>query len=491
MTSEGEDRQESIVESAVFATVGNYIEYFSGLVVSVVIARSLGPDQYGIYVFAIWLSGLAVLIVNAGVSLAAIHNIAFYDRKNAYSIANHLARIQGKDIAILLLPLLLISLLAVDWPDTLSRWIGAVSVCVGFATKAVQMLRVSMLKGLQRFRAIAILASVIAPIQFVFVLALWYLNATLGHFLVQYMVMSILFAAASTYLVRKSVQGDWEPLLEADKVSIRRQAQKLRPAGVIGFIGAPQAGILFLNYLSTPNVTSFYSIGVTLAATLSGLVPGIVNMVLLPVMSKSAASADRGAAVIRDSSRYVLHLSLIILVPSILFGDLLIEVLYGEEYVEVQSVFRTVMAAFLASQFAQVLHANLVARRQEDTVLKLFFITFAISTVGFLTLIPLWDLMGAVLAVIITISFSVCARIFLIVRDVAPGWQYSVYLKSILVAAVGLVLGLLPIALTGIRILDATLVSASYVLFYLGGTYLFSCHSETDISNVRKAFVRR
>lgn len=57
---------------SVLLTVG------SSLVLSVALARRLGPEQYGSYSFALWLVGLGALLSNMGISVASTKFIAEY-----------------------------------------------------------------------------------------------------------------------------------------------------------------------------------------------------------------------------------------------------------------------------------------------------------------------------------------------------------------------------------------------------------------------------
>ena len=52
-TRETNLRQEKVVRNLLLANSSNYMEYFFGLLVSMLIARSLGPSEFGTYVFLI------------------------------------------------------------------------------------------------------------------------------------------------------------------------------------------------------------------------------------------------------------------------------------------------------------------------------------------------------------------------------------------------------------------------------------------------------
>src|SRR3546814_10825295 len=66
----------TIVRNTLFSSVGIYTEYFLGMLTSIIIARHLGPADFGTYSLVIWLVATGVVITNAGVSSAVIKFVA-------------------------------------------------------------------------------------------------------------------------------------------------------------------------------------------------------------------------------------------------------------------------------------------------------------------------------------------------------------------------------------------------------------------------------
>src|SRR3546814_5302673 len=66
----------TIVRNTLFSSVGIYTEYFLGMLTSIIIARHLGPADFGTYSLVIWLVATGVVITNAGVSSSVIKFVA-------------------------------------------------------------------------------------------------------------------------------------------------------------------------------------------------------------------------------------------------------------------------------------------------------------------------------------------------------------------------------------------------------------------------------
>jgi O-antigen/teichoic acid export membrane protein len=63
-------------KAAALMTGSTYISYGLGIVVSALIARALGPTDYGRYAYVVWMSGVLVVIADAAFNTTAIRFIS-------------------------------------------------------------------------------------------------------------------------------------------------------------------------------------------------------------------------------------------------------------------------------------------------------------------------------------------------------------------------------------------------------------------------------
>src|SRR5690606_13369762 len=66
----------SAFRGAMMVTGSTYVTYALGMLTSIVIARTLGPDDFGRYAYVVWLAGLLVLVVNNGITTTAIRFVS-------------------------------------------------------------------------------------------------------------------------------------------------------------------------------------------------------------------------------------------------------------------------------------------------------------------------------------------------------------------------------------------------------------------------------
>ena len=65
-----------LLGNTLFASVGIYVEYFLGMLTSILLARYLGPSDFGIYGLIMWLAGLGIALTNAGITTGMIKFVA-------------------------------------------------------------------------------------------------------------------------------------------------------------------------------------------------------------------------------------------------------------------------------------------------------------------------------------------------------------------------------------------------------------------------------
>jgi O-antigen/teichoic acid export membrane protein len=56
----------TIAKNSVFSIIASMSEMLVGFVTSIVLARSLGTEQYGIYAYLLWFLGLLTIVINLG-----------------------------------------------------------------------------------------------------------------------------------------------------------------------------------------------------------------------------------------------------------------------------------------------------------------------------------------------------------------------------------------------------------------------------------------
>ena len=150
------------LRNTAFSSIGMYTEYLLGMVTSVVIARHLGPDGFGVYGLLIWLVAMGVATANSGTASSAIKFVAELrgagQEQAIPSLLAYLRRAQRLFLAAVLVVGTVVFLLAGDHlAGDMDRALLLGFLLVATSLRAAYMFNVGVAKGFEDFRGTATL----------------------------------------------------------------------------------------------------------------------------------------------------------------------------------------------------------------------------------------------------------------------------------------------------------------------------------------------
>lgn len=384
-----------------------YIEYFLGLAISIIVARSLGPATFGVYAYLIWITGFCLILINGGISVAAIKFISELGGRGQTSamlaMEKYFSGIQLKKAALLCISLTIITAL---FPSILVAEEHAYLLWLlipAILAKSYHMFQVSIIKGRQEFRSLARIALLTAPLNVVFVGTAYFLLPTLVGYLVAFICTSIVYLLAShTGLLaihrQEAVQAETEIDLNL-KARVNKMLVYTSIIVIFGFITYGQSELVFLQHLGNANEIAFFSIGFVLARAAGGLIPGVYNTLLLPMVSFSVAQGEQaGASTLLTATRHMFYLGLLCCVPLAIFSEDIIIFLYGAEYRSAHIPTMIFALIIVGASVRDATNSYLVSTDQQELILKIVFALFFATILLDFILILEYGLLGAVIA---------------------------------------------------------------------------------------------
>ena len=328
------------IRNTLFSSVGIYTEYLLGMIVSVIIARHLGPDDFGTYSLVVWLVACGVTATNAGTTTTMIKFIAEVRGGGREDLLRpliaYLRRAQAVFLGVVLaLGSAAFLLAGGKLAPGFNHWMLCALLVFAVSLRAPYMLNIAVAKGFERFGATATIALVTTPLNLGMILAAWLLHAPIEVFLGIFAVSSALFYAISRWQVHGlipaiTVHGELPVELMR---RIHRHMRFVFVISTVGFFTASETEVLFLNLLDTPAGAGQFKVAYQLATGASLLLPGVFSAVLLPMMAR-AFSEGRAIAARRfvASTTYLALLAAPLVGFGVVFSDATIAVLYGKAY---------------------------------------------------------------------------------------------------------------------------------------------------------------
>lgn len=395
----------AVLKAAVFATASAYITYALGLLLSVLIARHLGPSAYGQYAYVVWLAGMLIMLGNHGLTGTGIKFISESmgrgDRDLASQVHGWLGRWQKLSLLLTVLAACVFVPLAkpAGWDGHMGALLGLVIVSFGF--KAWSLFNTAMAKGYGAFNIEGITNVVSTMFSAVLVLLLYLSGAPLMGYLLAFACTSIMYWACSVWLLRKHA------IKASDKMPEPTVLDKLKPhlwwtilLALISAAGARTVEILLTNRWLGDADMGYLAVAMGLSrGGIELLVAGLAT-VIMPLMGYAFGSGDptQVRRIFENATRYYQFVGLILAGGGCFWSEALITLMYGERYtpaIPVLRIFLLTAGVLMINGAASAILTNSDNQRFRVGVSVLSFLISAIMAV---VLIPHYGLIGAALA---------------------------------------------------------------------------------------------
>lgn len=340
------------LKGAILMTGTSVTTYTIGLLVSAVIARHLGPEDYGRYAYVVWLSGVMVMAGNNGLTTTGIRFVAEALGRDAPKVAdavgNWLYRRQLACILVVVAAFLLAfpALRPSGWSDV--SWLFVTVVVISMAAKALYLFEISIAKGHGRFDIEATSSIVASLLNAGLVFLLYWHDASLNSYLVLFAGISAIYFVMAAFMFRRHrMPGVRE---ELDTEFLSRMRKHLLWTVVLTLVGAFSGSTVFiymLNALVGPAEVGFFVIGASLSRGAIDLVATGLTSVLMPMMGHAfgAGGKEKVGAILSDSLRYLQFLGLLAGGVGIFWADAIILLVYGEAYSTASSILQWMLFA--------------------------------------------------------------------------------------------------------------------------------------------------
>lgn len=481
-----------VLKNTYYSSISIYFEYLLGLVISILVARSLGVEAFGVYGYLVKVAGIAIILTNAGIGIGAIKFIAEArasgNAEDIYAINTYFKRIQHIKILVVTG---VVAALTLFFPGLLveteyQHLIFFLLFSVVF--KSVHMYRVGVLKGFERFDFLAFTVLVVAPVNLFAVSIAWFFGAGINLMFSIFAGVSVLYYLVSAFYVRKLIRSKNNfkkpELSEPLKLRIKHHLKVVSINTVVSVLVLGQCEVLLLKHFVSNESVALFNIASILSNAAISLVPGVYSLILLPMIAKSVtATGGNPAFKISESVRYLFVLALMVATPSFVYGDSIVSVLYGESFVEAGWVFGTLTVVGVLTAFRDPINAYLLSTDKQSILLKFSLYTLVMSLIINYFFISIWGLEGAVLAfsvvsIVLTILLVNITRHYLTIAI-----NYKKLGLTVLASAIAMAI-VFELSSCFIGILEVIVGFIAFGLLFLVNLILLNCLTEADYAMI-------
>lgn len=487
----------STLRNVVLVSFATYLEAASGLLVGVLIARALGPHDFGHYAFAVWLCGWLILASNNGLTTSSIKFVAEARGAGRPEVAAALAlrlrrlQITSSSIVLCTFVVIVLSWPPDDWHDTYAMYLPLAVVAV-WARAGFWALG-SIAKGYERFEPENLALALTALLNFGLVLGVWMIDGTAEQYFAVYAASGLI----SNFIVRRSMRN-YGIVAQAGPIpdEIRRRFNRhlILTALVIGLtlLSNRSVEMLLLRAFAEPAVVGYFAIAGTLTKGAVDLLAGGLAAVLLPAMSRAFGSGGRTslADMLSESARLYWIIGLAIAGGGVTVAEGAIHLLYDHRYQDAVPavMWNLVLAGLLVTNGATA--ATLIAGDRQGDRIRISMIAMVVNVVAGIALIPSYGLMGAIASLAITKFTEFALAWWYVQRRVRTRLAYKPMMRSAAAAILGTAVGL---AISDQVHLKLAFVAGggAFVLVYLGSLVVFRALRRGDYETLAVLLDRR
>jgi O-antigen/teichoic acid export membrane protein len=483
--------RQAALKAVLLMTGSTYISFFIGLVISAIVARAVGPDDFGRYSYVVWLSGMLVFISNNGLTTTGIRfvseSLGRGDSQAAGAVHAWLLRWQLASLALVTVVFLLAHklLLPANWKGASELLVAIVALSA--AAKCMYLFDVSVAKGYGKFGVEARSTMSMSAINLVGVVGLYFYGAPMLAYLVLFVAISAGYYAFA-FRMRRSL--NIVPAAHALDPSLAARMKNHLGWTIVLTIGATfsnkTAETYLLNLFATPAELGFFVIGAALSRGAVELLAAGVNSVLMPLMAHGfgQGGAARVNAILADSVRLYCFGGLLLAGVGFFWADAVVALIYGSDFAAAGNIFRVMVLVAGLTLSQSAFGAVLSTTDKQHIRASVALASVVISTSVALLLVPRFGLTGAVVAYAISacvIYLVLCAGVVKVFSVSLPWRELSRLLLAAAVAAGVAWSQLLLSPSLPVQVWAGVL----FALTYLAATVGFKAWRRADLGNLR------
>jgi len=478
-----------LLKNTFFSSVHIYTEYILGLACSIIIARSLGPNDYGVYSLFLWLSASSIILINGGLNTGQIKFISEVVETHDISYANSILRYLNK---IQILKTILIVFIAVisksmildkfDLQEYSSfYWV----IIAALIVRGRYMFNVSTLKGFQKFDKLAKISLIVTPVNLVLIIAAAIFYKNIEFFIYIYLLIGILFYFVSYIYAKVDVPNN-ETL--QDPILLNRINNYLKITSLIvilSYFVSKELEVFMLGWLATPEDAGMFRIAMTISTSILLMVPGVFSSILLPVMSSSLAVSEEVARHrFYESTRILIILCIPIALLVAAISSHLIVFIYGIEYQRASIVLSICILAIALVTISDSAQSYLQSAEKQKLLLFILLIALFVKIAIGYVLISNYGLLGAAITFLVSIVIAYIPRIYFACRYLESAFPFVTLIKSIIIS----ILCIAPIFLmynfeSRIAFLSASTITFTFLFLLLSLVFKLFENQDIDTFN--------
>jgi O-antigen/teichoic acid export membrane protein len=477
-------------KAALLMTGSTYVSFFFGLVVSAIIARAVGPHDFGRYAYIVWISGVLVQVGNNGLNTTGIRfiseSLGRNDKDSASAVHGWLARLQF--LCLIATTVGFLATLPLSIPDSWKPQVALFAgiVLVSMIAKTLYLFDISIAKGYGEYSVEAYSTMSVSAVNMLCVVAFYFLHAPVAAYMALFAAASAGYALIAWRMLRArrivpSAQG-----LDAS-LAPRLKSHLLWTVllTVAAAFGNKASETYLLSTYVGPAEVGFFTIAASLTRGGVELLSAGLNTVLMPLMGHGfgEGGATRVNAILANSVRFFTFAGLLLAGVGFMWADVAISLMYGAQYQPATHVFQ-VMAIVAGITLSQGAFGALLSTTDNQRIRAFVAVlSVGLSVLAAVLLVPRYGLMGALTAHVVSsaLIFVLIGVGIVRVFSVARPWRELFRLMRAAASACAVAAACLWF---GNGLVLQFVGGLLYAIVFITGSFAFKAWTEDDLTQL-------
>ncbi len=401
----------TIFKNMSWLLISQIIASICGFIWTILMARYLGVSGFGIFGFAVSLTGMCSILFDLGIGIHSVRHIAT-DYDSAPKYLGNIIPLKG--LFSLMGFIIILIILIILKADELTIIITLLFAIEQIIKKFVELMNATF-QAFEEGKYQGIGNTILNILLFVFILITIFTDLGLYGIAIAYILANIIALIYEYYILNKQYV---KPIYEFDKEFCKRITIASIPFAVTVILSSIyySIDIVMLTNMIGDYATGIYNASYKLISVLT-VFYSIYSAVIFPVMSKFYKNDETMLLVSYEKSiKYLMIIIIPIAIATMIYSTDLVHLFYGYKYNEASSVLSiliwTVCLLFISGAGNTLLNAS----HKEVSVTKIYLLAAIFNVVMNLILIPRYSFNGAAITTVLSDILIVVVQSYVIYK---------------------------------------------------------------------------
>ncbi len=421
--SDARTKGKRLIKNSVLNILNSFVTMAVTFITSIVVARTLKPEMYGIFNLILWVTGISTWAIGMGLVQAVTKYIAEYtgrgQSEEISSIVIFVLKIEIILSVICTIILVFFKTRIADYFFTPNEAFYFLIAFIGLVPGIVTAVFSSAIEGIQKFEYFTYFHLIVTPLAFAAKLIVLYMGYRIDGLLIVTLIFSFLNTFFFYWILKRegiSFNIFRHPIRKQTRSEILRYNFSVSSILVVDKIVWDKSENYFLGRYCSAAQIGYYNLAFNVTQRFMSVLPTTFWRVLFPAMSEYFGSGDKDKIkrIYYIASRYLAFFSFPVGVAGIILSYPMLKFLYGYDYTAAKYPLQIIFLCSIFSSLATPGSAVIYGIGKQGFIFRYGIVLAVVNILLDILLIKKYGAIGAATCYgIVTIAGSVGGLIFL------------------------------------------------------------------------------